>query len=172
MTVVAIVGNPGNTLYEIIFYVHVLVAIVGYGTVVLNGLFAANAQGLDLPQRFGAQSTKHRVDTIAEYFIYANFAAGLLLVFLADENSVVGFDQTWVSLSMLLWIVAIGISHGLLIPSEKKYLADLEAQVGGAEPGSTGVDLAALDKRMAASGAGLNVLLAVILYLMIWKPGA
>ena len=173
MTLAAIVGKFGDdALYEIVFYLHIVAAIAGYGTVVLNGLFAAKAQALEPAQWLGAQSTKFKVDTVAEYLIYANAALGLLMVILADENSAVGFDQAWVSISMLLWIVGIGISHGVLRPSEKKYLADLEAEVGGADPGSTGVDRAALDKKMAAAGGSLNVILAVILYLMIWKPGA
>ena len=78
-------------------------------------------------------------------------------------------------LSLLLYVVAIGISHSILIPGHKRInalLAELEQgppTAGGPPPQA--VELQAIGKKMAAAGATLNVFVAIFLILMIWKPG-
>ncbi len=56
-----------------------------------------------------------RVSTIAEYFIYAVFLLGLALVGLG--NNLFDFGQTWIWLSIVLFIAALGLSHGALRPA-------------------------------------------------------
>jgi hypothetical protein len=92
------------------------------------------------------------------------------------------FSQAWISLAFLLYIVALGIVHGVHYPNLRRMNALMaELSVGGGAPaggGATGgrpPQLAELEdrgKRVAAVGGLLHLDLAIILILMIWKPGA
>ena len=68
----------------------------------------------------------------------------------------VGFGDTWVSLAFLVWLAIGGVVLGLLLPGERS--------AGGRRP--------AAEKQVAMGGQIATVLLLVMLYLMIWKPGA
>jgi hypothetical protein len=177
MTVVAqvqLVGSSDSVAYEIVFYLHVLSAIIGFGTVFLNGLYGQ--QALSRRGREGAaigQATL-AVSNVAEVFIYAVFLTGLLMGIMADEP--VSLGDTWLSISMLLFIIAIGISHGLLRPNVKKLNAALAAAADGSSPGNAGpetqeLQIDAFNRKVAMGGGILNVIMVVILYLMVWKPG-
>ncbi len=124
--------------------------------------------------------------------IYAIPVFGIALVFMSDD--VIEFDQTWIWLSIVLYIVAMGISHGVMFPTVKKMVAlmkELNAMgpppgaggapggppAGGPPPGAGGpppqvAQMEALGQRLAAGGMALNLITVVIIVLMVWKPGA
>ncbi len=160
-------------LYKTLLVLHILTAIVGLGAVMLNGLYAAQAQKRPGPPGRAVSEANFAVSTIGEYFIYAIPVFGILLVIVG--HPVWKFSQTWIWLAMLLYVVAIGISHSILIPGHKKInalLAEMEqgpATAGGPPPQA--VELQAIGKKMAAAGATLNVFVAIFLILMVWKPG-
>ena len=172
MNVIAQMAGSQDFLYELIFFLHILTAIIGLGTVFLNGMYGQ--QALSRRGRGGAAIAEANwaVSNVAEYFIYAVFVTGLLMGIMADEGTGVEISEGWVSAAMLLFIVAIGISHGLLRPSLKKLNAALVATADDAETGSDEATIDALSKKVAMAGGILNVLTIVILYLMVWKPGA
>jgi uncharacterized membrane protein len=172
MILATAVGTFDNTVYDIVYYLHILAAIVGYGGVFLNGLYGQQATTRSAREGSAIAAANMSVTNVAEIFIYASFAFGIILAIMAEDGSGVGFDEPWLSLSMLLWIVAIALVHAVMKPAMRAYNMDLVQQAEGKEPGSTGVDLGALDKKMGATGAALNLILVVILYLMIFKPGA
>ena len=95
-----------------------------------------------------------------------------------SENDLISFGDLWISLSMLLYIVGIGLSHAILFPSVRKAnaLAEELATTEGPPPGAQGpppqvVQLEALGKKIGATDMVLKLLLVAILFLMIWKPG-
>ena len=114
------------------------------------------------------------MSTVGEYFIYAIPVFGILLVLASDKAW--KFSQTWIWLALLLYVVAIGISHAILIPAHKRMntlLAEME-QVpapAGWPPPPQAAEIDALGKRQAAAGASLNLFVVVFLILMVWKPG-
>lgn len=166
-----------SLLYQIIFFLHVLSAIIGFGTVFLNGIYGQqattrrNAEGAAIGQATLA------VSNVAEIFIYAVFVTGLIMGIMADEP--VSLGDLWLSMAMLLFIVGIGISHGVLRPSLKKLNALIDTtgndgqsvDAGTQGPATREMQFDALNKKVGAAGAALNILVIVILYLMIWKPG-
>jgi hypothetical protein len=91
------------------------------------------------------------------------------------SDSAIKFSYTFVWLALVLFIGALGVSHAVLIPGHRKINALLlEMEQGPPPAGGPPPQLAqieALGKRQAAAGASLNVVVAVILILMIWKPG-
>jgi hypothetical protein len=108
-------------------------------------------------------------------FIIAVFVLGIVLVLLSDDA--VEFSQTWVWLAMLLFIVAMGLSFGVLTPTLKRMRALMGEMASGPPPGGGSgappqvAEMEGLGKRVAVLGATLQVLLVAILCLMIWKPG-
>jgi uncharacterized membrane protein len=167
-----------STAYKIVLLLHILCAIVGFGTVFLNGLYGAQAKKRPGPGGLAIQEANLFVSKIAEYFIYAVFILGIGLVSMSDDAW--KFSQTWIWLAMLLYIVGIGVSHGVLFPNAKK-MRDLAAEMVAAGPPPADAppgpppQVAEMERRGKTLGAAstfLHLLLVVILVLMIWKPGA
>ena len=166
-------GVVGSGLYKTLLVLHILTAIVGLGAVMLNGLYAAQAAKRPGPGGRAVSEANFFVSSVAEKFIYLIPIFGILLVLASDKQW--KFSQTWIWLALLIYVVAIGISHAVLIPGHKKInalLAEMEQgppPAGGPPPQA--VEVQAIGKRMAAAGATLNVFVVVFLVLMIWKPG-
>jgi hypothetical protein len=72
---------------------------------------------------------------------------GIMCIVTSDE--VFEFSDTWVSLSFVVWIAMNGVFHSLVLAGQRQ--GD-ESKVNNGE-------------------AIMTVLLLVMLYLMIWKPG-
>ncbi len=79
-------------------------------------------------------------------------AFGLALVLEGDWD----FGATWVSLAFLVWLALGGVVTGILMPNERRL--------------ATG-DTAA-ERLIDRGGQLVTLLVLVMLYLMIWKPGA
>lgn len=168
-------GYEGG-LYDLLLFLHIVAVVVGFGSVVLNGVYAARAKRAGGREGVAVSEANTFVsDKVAEPFIYAVFVLGILLVLVGDE--VWEWDQAWINISMLLYIVGIALSHAVLRPAVKRYNA-VSAQLAGAGPMPAAggpppevAEVEALDKRIALVGTILNVLLAVIIFLMVFKPG-
>jgi uncharacterized membrane protein len=166
-------ANYGSGLYKTLLVLHILTAIIGLGAVMLNGIYAAQAQKRAGPGGRAVSEANYFVSTIGEKFIYAIPIFGILLVL--DSGKLWKFSQTWIWLSLVIYVIAIVVSHAILIPGHKRtnvLLAEMEqgpAPAGGPPPQA--VELQAIGKKMAAAGATLNVFVVVFLVLMIWKPG-
>ena len=162
-------------IYKFLLVLHLLAVVVGFGGVMLNGVYAARAKRAGGREGVAiAEANTFVSDRVAELFIYAVPILGILLILTSDE--VWEFDQKWISFSFLLYIIGIGLSHGLLRPTVKKLNA-LTAQLAAAGPmPSAGgpppevAEVEALGKRAGAIGAVLNVIVVIILALMVWKP--
>jgi len=172
-----ILATYRNGVYDFFLLLHILCAIIGFGAVFLNALYGQEIRKRPGPEGVAIFEANFRVSKIAEYFIYAVFVLGFVVLALAKvgDTKVFEFSQTWVWLSVVLYIVGIGVSHGVLMPSVKKMGNLMREMVAGGPPvGGPPPQVAQLQelgKRVAAAGATLNVLLIVIVALMIWKPG-
>ena len=166
-----------ENLYDVVLVLHIATVVVGFGTVFLNGVYGAatkEAKGVGALAIFRAN---YKVSSIAQNVIYTVPLGGILLVLLSD--GAIGFDELWVWLSMALYVVGIGVSHGVMKPAVKRTMALLAELAGtdGPPPGAAGgpppqaAELEANGKRMAMAGTFLNLLLVVILVLMVFKPG-
>jgi uncharacterized membrane protein len=160
--------------YNIVKVLHILCAIVGFGAVTLNGLYGAQAKKRGGSEAAAIGQAVYRVSTVGEYFIYAVFVLGIGLV--AMGNNFFDFGQTWVWLSMVLYITGLGLSHGVLRPRVRRMnglMVELAGSPGSAAggPPPQAVELEALAKQVATTEMALNLLLVVILVFMVFKPG-
>jgi len=155
-------AGTNSGIYKFLLVLHILSAIVGLGAVMLNGLYAAQTQRRPGPAGRAVFEANLFVTQVAEYVIYLIPIFGIALIYTSDK--VWKFSQTWTWLSLLLYLIAIGISHAVMKPGAKRILALMDRDGAGAEITEVG-------KRLGVGGAALNVIVVVILFLMIWKPG-
>ncbi len=154
MGVLATIVELGSddTVYGIVLLLHILSAIVGFGGVQLNGLYAPAGPAAAGPGGVAINQAVYAVSKVAEIFIYLIFVFGVLLVLLS-ENDLIGFGDTWVWLSILLYLIGIGLSHAILFPSVRKANALAEELATGPRarrPGAQGPP----PQVVAARGAG------------------
>lgn len=167
-----------ENLYDLVLVLHLIAVIVGFGTFFLNGVYGAQAKANQGPAGLAITRATQKVAEIADYFVYAVFVTGILLVILSDE--VIPFSDPWVSLSMLLYIVGVALSHAALRPAVKRMIT-LQDELVAAGPPPAGAaggpppqvgEIEDLGKRVALIGAVLHVVVVVVIFLMVFKPGA
>jgi uncharacterized membrane protein len=166
-------GEGISGYYNVLLVLHILSAIIGLGSVMLNGLYLSQAQRRPGPAGRAVSEANFAVSSVGEYFIYAIPVFGILLV-LASHDAF-KFSQAWVWMSMVLYVLAIGLAHSILIPGHKKInalLAEMEqAQTVASGPPPQATQIEALGQRQAAAGTALDLFVVIFLVLMIWKPG-
>jgi hypothetical protein len=154
---------------------HLICVIGGFGAVAYNGLYVSLAQ-----RRPGAagSSAVLEVNTLvsglAELLIYAALLFGVGAV--SASNSQVKFSQAWVSAAFALYLVDIAILHAWIRRFQRHYTTLLrqveEASLtGGSRPPQLAA-LAALEKRVALGWGVFNLIVVVVVYLMVFKPGS
>lgn len=174
-----VLGASGfSTGYDIVKSLHILAAIIGFGAVFFNALYGFKAK-----EKRGAEAaflahTVYDMSKIAEYFIYAVFILGFAALGMSDDAW--KFSQTWVWLSVLLYLVGIGLSHAIVIPNARAMNALLDELAAGPPPAGAGapaggpppqaLELEERGKRQAMVSMILDVLLVVIVFLMVMKP--
>ena len=172
-----VLATYDSGLYKICLILHIFCAIVGFGAVFLNGIYGqqmkTRLQSGRVAEAIGIFEANMTVSKIGEYFIYAVFVFGFAVLGLSD--SVWKFSQTWVWLSVLIYVLALGLSHGVLFPTAKRMgvlmheMAAGPPPVGGPPPQAA--EMEQLGKKMGVVGPILNLALIVILFLMVFKPG-
>ena len=164
--------------YKFFVVLHLLSVIIGFGSVFLLGVFGAKAKARGGREGLAVGEVTYDVaKQWSEWFIYAVPVTGIIVVLLSDD--VWKFSQAWISLSFLLYIAALGISHALHTPNIRR-MNELVAELTAAGPppggGSGGpppqvAELEARGKRAGATGAVLNLIVVIVVFLMVWKPG-
>jgi amino acid transporter len=74
------------------------------------------------------------------------------------------FSQPWVSVSLVLYIVIVGIAHAVVFPSYRKINSFLRS------PSPPPAEIAALEKRIAAVSGVNSLMFVAVLFLMVVKP--
>jgi hypothetical protein len=168
----------GSTAYKIVFMLHILSIIVGFGGVMLNGIYGSEAKKRKGPEGAAVGAANLHVTEIAEKVIFTVPVWGILLVILSD--GVWKFSQAWVGIAIVLFIAVMGFATGVQLKNQKRMsaLANDMAMAGGPPPGAaTGgpppqvAEMEALEKKLGMGGAFLSVMVVVMIYLMVFKPG-
>jgi uncharacterized membrane protein len=166
-------------LYRALKTLHILVAIVGFGAVMLNGVYASRA--IRIGGNEGAavlESTQAVANRWAGPFQYGVLVTGLLLVIGSDTpygGLAWKFDQIWLSLSTVLYVGVIGVIHAVHRPNLRRMVAlqrellEMRPLPAGGPPPQV-QELESRGRRAMAVEAGVDVIVVAILALMIWKP--
>jgi uncharacterized membrane protein len=149
--------------YDFVLLLHIATAIVGFGGVLLNPIYGIQAKNRPGPGGLAVTEANYAANRIAEKFIYAVPIFGFALVGMSD--SAWEFSQTWIWLAIVLYVVGLGIAHSVLIPTQKRMIAMMQA--GPPDPAA----MEEQAKKLQTFGPINDVVLVIILILMIWKPG-
>ena len=150
-----------DNTYNLFLLIHIASFLVAFAPAVINPLlerhFAAN--GGDPVLRTWGAFTRDYTKRISLGALVVLLVTGVILILLSeipgtDENAW-EFSQTWVSLAFLGWFAIGGVVSAMILKGEKLI----------AEGDMKGRDL------VAKGGPIATLLMVVMLYLMIFKPG-
>lgn len=145
--------------YAVVLALHLLTVAFLVGPAAIAGVTSAGHARAGRAQALRDASRTTRGYTLATLL---TVLLGTALVGLGDVGSQWELGQLWVSASYALWLVAVALTLGLVVPSQAK----------AAQAIDDGADGGAFAGRIAA-GAGLAVLAwSAIIVLMVVKPGA
>jgi uncharacterized membrane protein len=160
----------GSDAYNIVKVLHILCAIVGFGSVFLASFYYQQARARRGPEGIAIIEAYGLVARIATYFMVAVLLLGIALVLMSDDA--ISFGDTWILLSLIFLILAMGMAGALLTPRERRAL-DLQREIetlGDANASAQTAELVRLDKQMTIMGTALNVAVVLILVFMVFKP--
>src|SRR5438067_6651459 len=166
-----------STAFKLVLTLHVLSVIIGFGGITIVGFVGAASQGYKGPPGQAIFDTSQRLGRVAEFFIYAVPVFGIALLFVSTTNGshVYWWDQTWVSLSLVIYIATLGFVHALHLPNLRR-MGELMAEINAGPPAAGGpppqaAELEERGKRAGLCGGSSDLAWVVVLVLMVWKPG-
>jgi hypothetical protein len=166
-----------SSAFKVVLVLHLVTAIIGFGGVFILGFVGAASQRWRGAEGQAVFDVAQDLSQVAEYVIYAVPVFGIALLFISTTNGnhVYWWDQTWVSLSLVLYVAAVGFVHAVLRPNLKR-MGELMREVNAGPPATGGpppqvAELEARGKRAGINGAIANLTWVVIVILMVWKPG-
>lgn len=176
MTVVLATGPVAtggqSVAFQVLVFLHIACAVGGFGGLVYRAL------GLELARHRGDAATAGVLDVygqvsgVAEALVYGVFVFGLAALAVGHGHE---FHKPWAPIAAGVYIVMLGLLHGVVKPAEKRYRATLLdlAQSPAVAPPARPPHRAELDRlyrRLSGGMGAFNILLLVALYLMVFKP--
>lgn len=163
-----------GTGFKILVMLHILCVVGGFGAVAYNGLYTSLAQRRPAGGTSAVIEVNRLVSGLAEMLIYAALLFGIGAVSASGKHSTIKFSDAWVAAAFAVYLVDIGILHGLIRPSQRRYadvVKRLETPVSEAQDRDGDVGrLKALERRIGAGWGVFNVLVIGAIYLMVFKP--
>ncbi|HET9070418.1 MAG TPA: DUF2269 family protein [Acidimicrobiales bacterium] len=159
--------GPG---YDVLLVLHLLCVIGGFGYLAYSGLV------LVLGRRRGASlgtlEVTQQVGTLAEMLIYGAFVFGIAAV---GSSHRWHFGDTWVWVSIVLFVVAVGLLHGVIRRSQREYAALANRVAASSGPVASDdpqvVRIERLERRLVAGWGAFNLFVVAVVALMVVRPG-
>lgn len=149
-------------MFKLLFALHLLFAIFAIGPLV----HAATTAGRGV--RRGDAAATAASARMLKIYSYASVLVVIVGFGLMSVDSpfqkgkkVGEFSQTWIWLSLLLWALAIAVVLAVIVPALSKAGVALGRQESAQ----------ALTARVAAGGGAVGVIFAVVVFLMVYRPG-
>jgi hypothetical protein len=147
-------------MFKFLLAAHLVLAVFAVGPLV----HAATTAGRGI--RTGdaaATASASRVLRIYTYVSVLVMIAGMWLMSQKPYGHKLGeFSDTWIWLSLLLWLVSVGLVLGLIVPTLDKATKQIAEQRS----------VVTLTARVAAPGGVVALLFVVIVVLMVYQPGS
>jgi uncharacterized membrane protein len=148
------------TLYELLKFVHVLLAIVAVGFNASYGFWLARAGNEPEHELHVLKGVKFLDDRIANPAYGLLLVIGIALVFVGDWE----LTTFWILVSLILYAILTVVAITLYSPTLRRQITLLESGEGRT------AEYAALSKRAGVVGAVLGALVVAIVFLMVTKP--
>ena len=150
---------------ELLLLLHILSAIVGFGATFSFGVLGPLAAKTGGPQALGMLKGIVATEKKLVYpAIVIQPVTGVLLIFEEGwDNSF--FSHWWLWIAILLFVTAVYIALAVQTPTVEKMI-----ELGESGQAET-PEFAALGKKSGTFGPILGVLLLIVIFLMVIKPG-
>jgi uncharacterized membrane protein len=167
----------GGSLYKVFLLLHLAVVVVGFGSNFVYPVLNARVRGLGPKERFAVAHAAYQADrALTTGPIVASGILGVILVILSDKAWT--FAQTWVSIALLLYFVAIGVLIFLVAPNARA-MDELGARLARGQitasksggPPKEAVELEARAGKAGAFGGIIHTVWFLLMIDMVWKPG-
>jgi uncharacterized membrane protein len=145
-----------DTGYNILLLLHIVAVVVAFAPAAINPLLERYLvrNGGDAALQTWAGFARDYTKKIALSALVVALVTGILMIVVSDD--VIEFSDTWISLAFLVWFAIAGVVSALILKGERLVAAgDMKGR-----------------ELLAKGGPIATVLLLVMLYLMIFKPGA
>ena len=142
-------------MHKFLLALHVLTAIFVIGPLV----HAATTAGRGV--RRGDAGATAASARMARTYGYVSVIVVVLGLSLVRPKWHAEFGDTWVWLSLVLWLAAVALVLALIVPSLERATEQIKA----------GEAVGALTARVAAAGGVVGLIFAGIVFLMIYQPG-
>lgn len=146
-------------MFKILLALHLLFAIFGVGPLV--GAVTTASRGI----RQGDGAATALAARTSRIYAYASLLVVILGFGLMSTKrhgkTIADFGDTWIWLSVLLWLVAMALTLAVIVPTLEK----VTEMIGRQE------SVVALTARVAAAGGVVGLIFAGIVFLMVYRPG-
>ena len=149
-------------MFKLLLFLHLLAAVFAIGPLV--GAASAAARALRTSDAAAATSAARTVK-IYSYASVVVVVLGFGLMSATEPGSssdhVADFGETWIWLSLVLWVAAVAVALRGLEPALRQAATTI----------AQGSPVATMTGRVAAFGGATALLYAVIVALMVYQPG-
>lgn len=145
-----------DDFYNVLLFVHILSFLIAFAPAVLNPLLAnyLKREGDEAAMRSWAGFAHFFTSRIALSALVVLLLTGVWMIIASDDAW--EFSDTWISLAFLVWFAIGGVVSAMIAKGEK---------------GMAAGDLS-MERLVSLGGKIATALGALMLYLMIFKPGA
>ncbi len=145
---------PNDNVYNLLLLVHIVAVVVTFAPAAINPLLERHFE------KNGGEAALTNWSGFTAFYTSRISLGGLVVLLLTGVAMILKFDgwefsQTWISLSFLVWFAIAGVVSAMILKGEK--------QVAAGDMGGRAL--------IAKGGPIATVLLLVMLYLMVFKPG-
>ena len=160
--------------YKTAVLLHVLAVVVGFGSLVLDAVYAGQVRRFSGAEAQAVASAHYTATTkFGEGFLYSLPIFGIVAI--ATSAGAVALHDFWVWASLVVYLATVAALHGLVKPARRRSLVLLGELTGSRDTGRERPvemkELARLGQRLSVGSGLINVLLFAALILMVFKPG-
>ena len=149
-----------GTFYLILKFIHIAAAITAVGANITYGVWNVRSQSDPAHLGFALKGIKFIDDRIANPAYGVVFLTGLIMVFVGHWGL-----RFWTVAAVILFIALVAVAVGLFSPLLNRMIREVDA-------GQTASpEFEGLVRRNRILGAVFGLIIALILVLMVFKPG-
>jgi hypothetical protein len=147
-------------VFTLLLAIHLLFAIFAIGPLAHAATTAARGIRKSDPVATAASARMLRIYSYTSLLVVV---AGAALMSVKRNGETVGeFSDLWIWLSLVLWLVSVALVLAFVVPALTRVTREL----------GEGAAVSTMTGRVAAVGGIVGVLLAVIVFLMVYRPGS
>jgi uncharacterized membrane protein len=149
----------GSTFYLILKYIHIAAAITAVGANITYGVWNARSQSDTAHLGFALNGIKFIDDRIANPSYGVVLLTGLIMIFVGSW----GF-RLWIILALILFAATVAVAIALYSPLLNRLIKLVDTG------GTSSPEFEAAIRRNRIIGIVFAILLALILFMMVFKP--